>query len=115
MSNIYINTYDIWTFPASESVSTKLFTLYGYFANQISFEFYNDAACTQPSSGQTGIITITGSGSANSIYQAIPDGASINIATPISLSWAGVTNQLEVQVNTPLQNTNYVRIYFFRG
>jgi hypothetical protein len=104
---------DTWVIPATAGIKLSNFQSYQYFSNQISFEFFNDAACTQPSSGQTGIIGIDARGSSQSRFQAVPEGE-INVANAISLTWSGVTNQLQLAILNSLINTNYIRIYLFR-
>ncbi len=82
------------------------------FVNEISFEFYNDAALTIPSIGMTGTFTVNGKMSANSLWQNIPDTLNpqtVDVATAYSLGAIGIINQLQIITNN-IANTNYINI-----
>ena len=82
------------------------------FDYNVTFEFYNDEALTEPSTGMTGTITVNGKESANSIWANIPDTSipsTINAATAYSLAFKGIVYQLQI-INASLANTNYVNI-----
>jgi hypothetical protein len=108
-----------WVFPATNNTvqispnwaATDTATN-SFFNNQLSFSFFNDAQCTQPSSSPTGLINITGRASTLAIFQPIMTG--FNISNPITLAWNGVTSQLAF---APLSvtRTNYIKIFFERG
>lgn len=85
-----------------------------FFSNQINFEFFDDEQCNILSIEQNGSIIINGRSDYKAIFQPLPSN-NIDISNPISLNWLGVTNQLQVIINTKLANTNYVQISFYRG
>ena len=109
-----------WVFSATEGVYTsRTWTASSssgneFFSNQINFEFFDDIECNIPSIGQTGSIIINGRSNPNAVFQALPTNI-IDVSNPISLSWAGVTNQLQVIIKPSLNNTNYIKISFYRG
>ena len=76
------------------------------------WEFYDDEALTEPSTGMTGTITVNGKESANSIWANIPDTlnpSTVDVASAYSLGFSGVVYQLQLILNT-LVNTNYINI-----
>ena len=82
------------------------------FDYNITFEFYDDEALTEPSTGMTGTITVNGTESANSIWANIPDTlnpSTVDVASAYSLGFSGVVYQLQLILNT-LVNTNYINI-----
>ena len=96
-----------YTSPINKNINTL-----DTFGNIITFEFYNDAALTIPSTGMTGSITVNGKMSANSIWQNIPNSSeptTIDVANALSLSVNQAVYQLQIITNT-LANTNFVNI-----
>lgn len=82
--------------------------------NAITFEFYDDAALTIPSSDVSGLITVNGKFSANSVWSSIPDSSNpvnINAASPYSIMFDGVVYQLQI-ITSGMTNTNYINIIF---
>jgi hypothetical protein len=80
--------------------------------NIVTFEFFNDAALTVPSTGVTGTITVNGKMSANSGWQNIPNSASpstVNAASPLSPTFSGIVEQLQIITST-MVNTNYINV-----
>lgn len=101
-----IKTSPIWTAASSSGNE--------FFSNQINFGFFDDAQCKIPSIGQTGSIVINGKSDSDAVFQSIPTN-NIDVSNPISISWVGVTNQLQVIIDSRLNNTNYIKISFYRG
>lgn len=100
-------TNGTYTSPVNKNITTL-----DTFGNIITFEFYNDAALTIPSTGMTGSITVNGKMSANSIWQNIPNSSApiiIDVANALSLSVNQAVYQLQIITNT-LVNTNFVNI-----
>ena len=82
------------------------------FNYNISFEFYNDAALTIPSTSMTGTITLNGKPSANSVWMNLPITATpstIDISNAKSLTVYGVIYQLQL-ITASVTNTNYINV-----
>lgn len=89
-------------------------TLVNFKENFLTFEFYDDAECTEVSTDVTGTMTVNGKASTNSVWQPIPDGADMDMSDPLSLGWEGVITQFQI-INTDLTNTNYVKLIYDFG
>lgn len=76
--------------------------------NQISFEFYNDAALTTPSTGMTGTLTVYQKPSPNSVFTQVT-GSTVNVASAAPIQFTGVLEQLKV-TTASLANTSYVNV-----
>lgn len=82
------------------------------FSNIVSFEFYDDAGLTIPSTGVTGTITVNGKDSKNGAWLNIPDSgvpSTVDASNPLFLVFTGPIYQLQV-ITSGMTSTNYINI-----
>lgn len=82
------------------------------FGYVLSFEFYDDEALTEVSTGVTGTITVNGKMTPNGIWQNIPVSTSpstVDASNPLSLSFSQALYQLQI-ITSGMMNTNYIKL-----